>query len=130
MFVYLVDKPRVGPRCGFEAGPGYRVRRLQIRVEVVIEIGRRNAGHDPEKPAQVTSVHNRIRTKAADAQGKNRFARYMIRCPFACNKMSCNRKSGTVIDDMAFFVLRPLLNITPAANDHAPFWRAYLLPAG
>ncbi len=29
------------------------------------------------------SVHNRIRSKAADAEGRQRLARYMIRCPFA-----------------------------------------------
>lgn len=43
------------------------------------------------------SVHNRIRTKAADADGRQRLARYMIRCPFALNKMSYDRKSGMVI---------------------------------
>lgn len=29
------------------------------------------------------SVHNRIRSKASDAEGRQRLARYMIRCPFA-----------------------------------------------
>jgi hypothetical protein len=29
------------------------------------------------------SVHNRIRSKAADTDGRQRLARYMIRCPFA-----------------------------------------------
>jgi len=29
------------------------------------------------------SVHNRIRSKAADAKGRQRLARYTIRCPFA-----------------------------------------------
>jgi hypothetical protein len=43
------------------------------------------------------SVHNRIRTKAADAEGRQRLARYMIRCPFALNKMSFHRNSGMVI---------------------------------
>jgi hypothetical protein len=43
------------------------------------------------------SVHNRIRTQAADAEGRQRLARYMIRCPFALNKMSYDGKSGMVI---------------------------------
>jgi len=38
------------------------------------------------------SVH--IRSKAADAEGRQRLARYMIRCPFALNKMSYDHKSG------------------------------------
>lgn len=29
------------------------------------------------------SVHNRIRTQAVEAEGRQRLARYMIRCPFA-----------------------------------------------
>ncbi len=29
------------------------------------------------------SVHKRIRSKAADAEGRQRLARYMIRCPLA-----------------------------------------------
>ena len=43
------------------------------------------------------SVHNRIRTQAADAEGRQRLARYMIRCPFSLNKMSYDGKSGMVI---------------------------------
>lgn len=43
------------------------------------------------------SVHNRIRTKAADAEARQRLARYMIRCPFALNKMSYDGKSAMVI---------------------------------
>lgn len=43
------------------------------------------------------SVHNRIRSKAADAEGRQRVVRYMIRYPFALNKMSDDRKSGMVI---------------------------------
>ncbi len=43
------------------------------------------------------SVHNRIRSKAADAEGRQRLAHYMIRCPFALNKLSYDRKSGMVI---------------------------------
>jgi hypothetical protein len=43
------------------------------------------------------SVHNRIRTQAADAEGRQRLARYMIRCPFALNNMSYDGKSGMVI---------------------------------
>ena len=43
------------------------------------------------------SVHNRIRTQAADAEGRQRLAHYMIRCPFALNKMSYDGKSGMVI---------------------------------
>jgi hypothetical protein len=43
------------------------------------------------------SVHNRIRAKADDADGRQRLARYMIRCPFALGKMRYDDKSGMVI---------------------------------
>jgi hypothetical protein len=43
------------------------------------------------------SVHNRVRCKGNDAEGRQRLARYMIRCPFALNKMSFDQNSGTVI---------------------------------
>ncbi|MBA3565121.1 MAG: transposase [Gammaproteobacteria bacterium] len=43
------------------------------------------------------SVHNRIHTQAADAEGRQRLARYMIRCPFALEKMRYDGNSGTVI---------------------------------
>jgi len=43
------------------------------------------------------SVHNRIRSNAADANGRQRLARYMIRCPFALEKMRYNGNSGMVI---------------------------------
>jgi hypothetical protein len=43
------------------------------------------------------SVHNRIRSKAADAKGRQRLARYMIRCPFALEKMRYDKKSAMVI---------------------------------
>jgi hypothetical protein len=42
-------------------------------------------------------VHNRIRSKAGDANGRQRLARCMIRCPFALEKMRYDDKSGTVI---------------------------------
>jgi hypothetical protein len=41
------------------------------------------------------SVHNRVRSK--DTAGRQRLARYMIRCPFALEKMRCDKKPGTVI---------------------------------
>ena len=41
------------------------------------------------------SVHNRVRSK--DAEGRQRFARYMIRCPFSLEKMRYAPDSGTVI---------------------------------
>jgi len=43
------------------------------------------------------SVHGRIQSKAADAEGRQRLARYLIRCLFALNKMSYDHKSGMVI---------------------------------
>ena len=43
------------------------------------------------------SVHNRVRSKAADAKGRQHLARYMIRCPFSLEKMRYDKKSGTVI---------------------------------
>ena len=43
------------------------------------------------------SVHNRVRTNAGDAAGRQRLARYMIRCPFALEKMRYVPDSGMVI---------------------------------
>ena len=43
------------------------------------------------------SVHNRVHTKADDAEGRQRLARYMIRCPFALEKMRYAPDSGMVI---------------------------------
>jgi hypothetical protein len=40
---------------------------------------------------------NRVRSKAADANGRQRLARYIIRCPFALEKMRYDDSSGTVI---------------------------------
>ena len=42
-------------------------------------------------------MHNRVRSKAADANGRQRLARYMIRCPFALEKMRYDDSSGMVI---------------------------------
>lgn len=42
-------------------------------------------------------VHNRICSNAADAKGRQRLARYMIRRPFALAKMRYDGNSGTVI---------------------------------
>ncbi len=44
-----------------------------------------------------SAVHNRVRSKGDDAEGRQRPARYMIRCPFALNKMSFDQNSGMVI---------------------------------
>ncbi len=43
------------------------------------------------------SVHNRIHARANDAEGRQRHARYMIRCPFALEKMRYDGKSCMVI---------------------------------
>jgi hypothetical protein len=43
------------------------------------------------------SVHNRIHAKADDAEGRQRLARYMIRCPFALEKIRYDAKSGMVV---------------------------------
>lgn len=43
------------------------------------------------------SVHNRVRSKAAVGKGRQHCARYMIRCPFALEKMRYDEKSGMVI---------------------------------
>jgi hypothetical protein len=39
-------------------------------------------------------IDSRIRSKAADDKGRQRLARYMIRCPFALAKMRYDKKSG------------------------------------
>ena len=44
------------------------------------------------------SVHNRVRTNAGDAAGRQRLARDMIRCPFALEKMRYVLDSGMVIN--------------------------------
>ena len=43
------------------------------------------------------SVHNRVHTIADDAEGRQRLARYMIRCPFSLEKMRYAPDSGRVI---------------------------------
>ncbi len=43
------------------------------------------------------SVHNRVYTKADDAEGRQRLSRYMIRCPFSLEKMHYAPDSGMVI---------------------------------
>jgi hypothetical protein len=42
-------------------------------------------------------VHNQIRVKANDAEGRKQLARYMIRNPFALEKMTYDGKTGMVI---------------------------------
>ena len=43
------------------------------------------------------SVHNRIRVKVSDAEGRKQLARYMIRNPFALEKMTYDRQTGMVV---------------------------------
>jgi hypothetical protein len=43
------------------------------------------------------SVHNRVHTKANDAEGRQRLSRSMIRCPFSLEKMRYAQDSGMVI---------------------------------
>ena len=43
------------------------------------------------------SVHNQIRANASDAEGRKQLARYMIRTPFALEKMTYDNSTGTVI---------------------------------
>ena len=62
------------------------------------------AGFDPELAQRMLqwrhsgfSVHNQIRVKANDAEGRKQLARYMIRNPFALEKMTYDGKTGMVI---------------------------------
>ena len=62
------------------------------------------AGFDPELAQRMHkwqhsgfSVHNQIRVKANDAEGRKQLARYMIRNPFALEKMTYDGKTGMVI---------------------------------
>jgi hypothetical protein len=55
---------------------------------VIIKFGIRGSGF---------SVHSRVHTKAIDAGGRQRLARYMIRCPFSLEKMRYAPDSGMVI---------------------------------
>ncbi len=43
------------------------------------------------------SVHNRVRVKAADGQGRKQLARYMIRAPFALGKMRYDAATGMIV---------------------------------
>ncbi len=43
------------------------------------------------------SVHNRIRVKTNDAEGRKQLARYMIRNPFALEKMTYDGNTGMVV---------------------------------
>ncbi len=43
------------------------------------------------------SVHNQVRIKAGDATGRRRLVRYMIRNPFALNKMTYDPRTAMVI---------------------------------
>ena len=43
------------------------------------------------------SVHNQIRANASDAEGRKQLARYMIRTPFALEKMTYDNSTGTAI---------------------------------
>ncbi|MCZ6501718.1 MAG: transposase [Gammaproteobacteria bacterium] len=51
------------------------------------------------RPAASTdfSVHNQIRVKARDAEGRKQLACYMIRNPFALEKMTYDKQTGMVI---------------------------------
>ena len=62
------------------------------------------AGFDPNLAERMRqwqhsgfSVHNRIRVKTNDAEGRIQLARYMIRNPFALEKMTYDDKTGMVI---------------------------------
>ena len=58
----------------------------------------RHSGFSAIAPASMqSSVDNRIRTNADDAEGRQRLARYMIRCPFALEKVRYDAKSAMVI---------------------------------
>lgn len=43
------------------------------------------------------SVHNPIRVRAGDAEGRKQLARYMIRTPFALEKMTYGKNTGMVL---------------------------------
>lgn len=62
------------------------------------------AGFDPELATRMRqwqhagfSVHNQIRVKAGDAEGRKQLARFHVRNPFALEKMTYDGKTGMVI---------------------------------
>ena len=64
----------------------------------------KEAGFDPELATRMRqwqhagfSVHNQIRARANDAEGRKQLARYMIRNPFALEKMTYDKHTGMVI---------------------------------
>ena len=78
---------------------------------------------------------NRIRTKATDGDGRRRLARYMIRCPFAFNKISYDRKSGMVMCRsklhatlMRNYQLMPALKWLRLLMNHMPDKYEHLVP--
>ena len=43
------------------------------------------------------SVHNQVRVRAGDAEGRRSLAGYMLRAPFSLEKMSYNASNGTIV---------------------------------
>lgn len=63
-----------------------------------------NGSRFRDSPPDVTELRRserrtsaRLLSQAADADGHQRLARYIVRCPFALEKMRHDRKSGMVI---------------------------------
>lgn len=84
-------------------------------------------------------MHNRIRSKAADAEGRQRLARYMIRCPLALEKMRYDSGSDMVVYRSKLHAalkrnyqlmpalkwLRLLMNHTPDKYEHLVRYYGY-----
>jgi len=70
------------------------------------------------------SVHNRIRVKTNDAEGRKQLARYMIRNPFALEKMTYDGNTGMVVYRSKFHAsLKRNYQLLPAVK-----WLTLLLP--
>ena len=88
------------------------------------------AGFDPRLAERMRqwehsgfSVHNQIRVMASDLEGRKHLARYMIRTPFALEKMTCDKQTGMVLSRSKLHAtLKRNFQLLPTAQ-----WLALLL---
>ena len=84
----------------------------------------KEAGFDPQLVTRMHqwqhsgfSVHNRIRVKASDAEGRKQLACYMIRNPFALEKMTYDDNTAMVIYRSKFHAsLKRNYQLVPAVH--------------
>jgi hypothetical protein len=82
--ITVEDLPRNGPGLDTPAPQNGSIRSEQEHL------------HGPGRAFR-RDHHPHLGSEGADAEGGQQLARYMIRCPFALNKISYDRKSGVLI---------------------------------